>query len=344
MPTAAAPPAQAATLYGHDYLLAPMPDGGRRPGPAAAAGHYRVRGAGADPGAALHREPLPGQPRGLGQAATTSAPTPTPWPLSPPPPQLTTYRAQGPWSASTRAGQLSNVGYAEARYAVASLQRAGFRPPVVWIDVEPRPAQPWPTATAVQQRENRYVVEGLMRGLRDAGYSYGLYSFASGWQAITGSWRLPGVPVWATAGRLDYPTEALDRCRQPASPADASTSRSGTTDVRDYDLTCDPYAFTPLPMPASALSGATADFNGDWNRRAGPGGGHRGDAAVRRNRAGGGLSPGLKIGTGWAGFNALEPPGISAGTGRWTCWPGNRPPGGCGCTGVTAPAVGCPAS
>ncbi|HKS00961.1 MAG TPA: hypothetical protein VJS86_04735, partial [Arthrobacter sp.] len=57
--------------------------------------------------------------------------------------QLTTYRSQGPWSAATRAGQLSNVGYAEARFAAASLARARFAPPVVWIDVEPRPAQPW---------------------------------------------------------------------------------------------------------------------------------------------------------------------------------------------------------
>jgi hypothetical protein len=118
----------------------------------------------------------------------------------PTPAQLSTSRTQGPWASGTRAGQLSNVGYAEARFAVASLTRAGFAPRVVWIDVEPRPAQPWPTATALQQRENRYLIEGLMRGLRDAGFSYGVYSFASGWASITGSWRLSGVPVWATAG------------------------------------------------------------------------------------------------------------------------------------------------
>ncbi len=133
--------------------------------------------------------------------------------------QLRAYRSKGPWSASTRAGQLSNVGWSEAAYAVASLRRTGFAPPVVWIDVEARPKQPWPTATAGQQRENRYVLEGLMRGLRDAGFSYGVYSYLSGWTAITGSWWLPGVPVWATAGRLDFPTEALDLCR--------STSFSG---------------------------------------------------------------------------------------------------------------------
>ena len=178
--------------------------------------------------------------------------------------QLATYRTKGPWSSSTRAGQLSNVGYAEATYAVAELKRVGFAPPVVWVDVEPRPAQPWPTGTASRERENRYVVEGLMRGLRDARFSYGVYSYLSGWQSITGSWRLPGVPVWATAGRLDYPGEALDRCRQASFSGGRVHLAQWYDDTRDYDLTCDPYTFTALPVPASTLSGATADFNGDW--------------------------------------------------------------------------------
>ncbi|MFP5368724.1 MAG: hypothetical protein ACLGIS_18185, partial [Actinomycetes bacterium] len=65
--------------------------------------------------------------------------------------QLSTYGGQGPWSSATHAGRLSNVGYAEARFAVQSLNRVGFRPPVVWIDVEPRPAQPWPGATVAQR-------------------------------------------------------------------------------------------------------------------------------------------------------------------------------------------------
>ena len=106
--------------------------------------------------------------------------------------QLSTYGTRGPWSASSRAGRLSNVGYSEARSAVVTLQSVNWRPPVVWIDVEPRPAQPWPSSTAAQRLENRYVIEGLMRGLRDWGYSYGFYSNTSGWQAITGSWRQPG--------------------------------------------------------------------------------------------------------------------------------------------------------
>ncbi|MFP5314006.1 MAG: FG-GAP-like repeat-containing protein [Actinomycetes bacterium] len=220
--------------------------------------------------------------------------------------QLATYGGQGPWSSTTHAGRLSNVGYSEARFAIQSMSRIGFRPPVVWIDVEPRPAQPWPSATVAQRLDNRYVIEGLMRGLRDAGFSYGLYSYAAGWQEIVGPWRLTGVPVWATAGRLDYPTEALDRCFPPSFSAGRVYISQWYDDVRDYDRTCEPYAFTLLPIPASTLSGSTAEFNGDWRNdilaRVGPTGALR----LYAGNGAGGLNPGVQIGNGWGIFNALE--------------------------------------
>jgi hypothetical protein len=310
----AAPPAQAVSLRGHDISWPQCPTavgGFGLPLPPASSQFVVV---GLTKGLPFTENPCLASQVGFvktngkpAQAYTMAA-----FPTSA---QLATYRTQGPWSATTRAGQLSNVGYAEARFAVASLTRTGFTPRVVWIDVEPRPAQPWPTATALQQRENRYVIEGLMRGLRDARFSYGVYSFASGWASITGSWRLPGVPVWATAGRLDFPSEALDLCRKPSFSGGRVYLSQWYDDVRDYDLTCDPYAFTPLTIPASALSRSTADFNGDWNNdilarvtatadlRMYPGTGH------------GGRLPGERIGTGWNGFNALETPGDFNGDG-----------------------------
>ncbi|WP_323961353.1 hypothetical protein GC088_05905 [Arthrobacter sp. JZ12] len=233
----------------------------------------------------------------------------------PTPTQLAANQAAGPWSSTTPAGRLSNVGYAEARFAVQSMARIGFRPPVVWIDVEPRPAQPWPVATVAQQRDNRYVIEGLMRGLRDAGFAYGLYSFASGWQEITGGWRLSGVPVWATAGRLDYPNEALDRCFPPSFSAGRVYISQWYDDTRDYDRTCEPYAFTPLPIPASSLTGSTAEFNGDWRNdllaRVGSTGVLRLYAGTGASR----LNPGVQIGNGWNIFNALETVGDFNGDG-----------------------------
>jgi hypothetical protein len=229
--------------------------------------------------------------------------------------QLSTHRTRGPWSASTRAGQLSNVGYAEAAFALQSLARAGFDPPVVWIDVEPRAAQPWPDDTAAQRRENRFVLEGLMRGLHDAGVAYGLYSYAAGWQAITGSWWVPGVPVWATAGRLDYPTEALDRCSQPSFSGGRVLIAQWYDDVRDYDRTCDPYAFTPFAVPASALSGGTGDWNGDWANDVLARVTSSGDLRLYAGTGAGRVTGGLRIGTGWAGMSAVETVGDLNGDG-----------------------------
>jgi len=228
--------------------------------------------------------------------------------------QLSTYGSRGPWATTTRAGRLSNVGYAEATYATATLSRTGWRPPVVWIDVEPRPAQPWPSSTWAQRVENRYVVEGIMRGLRDRGYAYGLYSNSSGWQAITGSWLLPGVPVWATAGTLDYPNEALDRCTQPSFSGGRVYLSQWWNTTTDFDRTCEPYAFTALPVAASTLTASTGDFTGDW----------RTDVIARwttgalRLYSGtgtGSLSLGRQVGSGWNVFDALDTVGDLDGTG-----------------------------
>ncbi|NVM94135.1 hypothetical protein [Arthrobacter wenxiniae] len=163
--------------------------------------------------------------------------------------QLRSHGADGPWSPATRDGRLSNAGFAEAADAVAGMARAGFLPGVVWIDVEPHRPQPWPATTAARQRENRLVLGGLMRGLHDAGLAYGLYSFASAWAGITGSWKLPGVPVWATAGQ-DTPARARAMCTKPSFSGGHVYLAQWYDDVRDYDVTCGTYAFTPLPLAA----------------------------------------------------------------------------------------------
>ena len=229
--------------------------------------------------------------------------------------QLGTYGTQGPWRSTTRAGQLSNVGWAEARFALQSLQSVRFAPPVVWVDVEPRAAQPWPSTTAAQRRENRYVVEGLMRGLRDAGVAYGLYSYAAGWEAITGSWWLPGVPVWATAGRLDDPDEALNLCAKAGFSGGRVLLSQWYDDVADHDRTCEPYAFTPLPVPASTLSMSTADFNGDWVGDLLARVTATGDLRLYAGTTSGRLAAPVRVGSGWNGLSLLETPGDFDGDG-----------------------------
>ncbi|GAA5023163.1 hypothetical protein GCM10023258_14180 [Terrabacter aeriphilus] len=232
--------------------------------------------------------------------------------------QLTAYGSAGPWSATTRGGRLSNVGYAEGTYAAATIRSvSGWSPRMVWIDVEPRPAQPWPTGTALRRAENRDVVEGLMRGLRDAGRSYGLYSYNSGWQEIVGSWRLPGVPVWAASGRLDYPDEALDKCTQPSFSGGPVRLSQWVNDAGtlDYDRTCEPYAFTTLPVPAATLSNSTADFDGDWRNDVVARWAATGQLKLYSGTGTGSLALGRTIGTGWGGMSALETPGDLNGDG-----------------------------
>jgi hypothetical protein len=155
----------------------------------------------------------------------------------PTPSQLEAHGDDGPWE-STRAGQLRNVGYAAAEFAVESMDSLDWHPPMVWIDVEARPAQPWPIGSPAREEENRFVLEGLMRGLEDNGFAYGLYSYAAGWREITGNWDLPSVPVWATAGRLEHPDEALERCSQRSFSGGPVHIAQWYDDTRDYDRTC----------------------------------------------------------------------------------------------------------
>lgn len=175
--------------------------------------------------------------------------------------QLSTYGAAGPFNTGTTVGKLANVGYAEGQFALKSLADIGWRPPVVWIDVEPRPATPWPGATAEETTNNRFVVQGLVRALRDAGLGYGFYSYTNGWKEIVGTWAVPGVPVWATAGTLDYPDEALDRCTQPSFSTGKVYLSQWTDGTRDYNRTCGSYAFTDLPRNLVGTAAVTASSN-----------------------------------------------------------------------------------
>ena len=229
--------------------------------------------------------------------------------------QLTAHGAGGPWSSRTRAGQLSNTGYAAGRYALASMTRAGFATRMVWIDVEPRPKQPWPTGTAARYQANRYVIEGMMRAFRDAGKSYGLYSYAAGWAEVTGSWRLPGVPVWATAGTLDYPTEAQDRCRQPSFSGGRVLLSQWYDNTRDYDITCGSYDLTPPRIPPSSLSGSTAEWNGDWNNDVLARVAASGELRLYGGTGRGTLKVGVGIGAGWQGYRSMETVGDLSGDG-----------------------------
>ena len=249
--------------------------------------------------------------------------------------QLQSRGAAGPWASSTIAGRLANVGYAEAGYAVAALARAGFRPPVVWVDVEPRPAQPWPAGSDVARARNRSVVTGLLRGLHDAGYAYGLYSYANGWSGIVGTWRLPGVPVWATAGRKDA-AAALAMCPGPSFSGGPVHLAQWYDDTRDSDLTCPAYTFAPpLPYPPSGPNDLTGDWTTDVLARE-----HSTGTLWLYPRSRTGWLPRISMATGWQGMSVVDTAGdltndgipdvlaLEQATGRLWLYPVRRAGGG----------------
>jgi hypothetical protein len=119
---------------------------------------------------------------------------------------LATYGRKGPYDSGTKLGALSNVGYQQAKFNLATMKRAGLQSPIIWLDVEPVPEFDWGTDTAA----NAAVVSGAARGYTDAGFTIGAYSTQALWQRVVGGLRL-GVPEWRAAGQTSR-AEALRRC------------------------------------------------------------------------------------------------------------------------------------
>lgn len=143
------------------------------------------------------------------------------------------YAGSGPYDASTAEGRLSNLGYAQAAYNLATMRRAGLETPFVWLDVEPVPKFDWPDDPAA----NAAVVRGAARGYTDAGYQIGVYSLGSMWHDIVGGLRL-GVPEWRPAGESPR-AEALSRCGPSWMFQGGTAALAQWVDGdRDHDITC----------------------------------------------------------------------------------------------------------
>jgi hypothetical protein len=126
--------------------------------------------------------------------------------------------------------RLHNDGAAQAADALAVMHGVGLRLPMVWVDVEFRYDPSWSRYDA----RNRAVLEGVFRGLRDAGIRYGVYTTSYMWRSITGGWRVD-VPNWLPSGNGSAAT-ARSRC--------GTTGTGGVTWLVQYtrewdeNLTC----------------------------------------------------------------------------------------------------------
>jgi hypothetical protein len=162
--------------------------------------------------------------RRLGGYAMTTYPQPR---------QLRRYGAAGPFPTRGALGRLSNAGYAEAAYNIRTMTRLGMKVPMLWVDVEPYPFFPW----TANHTANRAVVRGAIRRYREAGLRIGLYTYANGWRAVVGNWRLPGFPAWATAGHTNA-RHARAMCGHRGPSGGRTWIAQWYTTHQDFDVLC----------------------------------------------------------------------------------------------------------
>jgi len=147
--------------------------------------------------------------------------------------QLSTYGLRGPYKGTSRTARLANTGFAQARYNLASMRRAGLASPIIWVDVEPYSVARWSRSITA----NRTVLAGVVRGYRSAGKRVGFYSTKALWAGIVGSTRYR-LPEWRTAGPRSMAT-ARGRCARSYSfQGGPAVLAQWWTSTVDHDLTC----------------------------------------------------------------------------------------------------------
>ncbi|WP_343907720.1 hypothetical protein, partial [Nocardioides aquiterrae] len=146
---------------------------------------------------------------------------------------LAEHGRDGPYDGTSPLGAHANAGYQQALANVVTMRRAGLASPVVWVDVEPVPDFEW----SADPIRNAAVVEGALRGYRDAGYRVGIYSTPALWAGVVGDFA-PGLPEWRAAGETSR-AEARARCGDDWSiQGGPAVLAQWVADERDQDLTC----------------------------------------------------------------------------------------------------------
>lgn len=147
---------------------------------------------------------------------------------------LAEYGADGPHDASTRIGQLKNVGYQQARFNIGTMGTVGLLSPIVWIDVEPVPVFEW----SDDLDANAAVIQGVARGYVDAGFRIGVYSTPSLYERVVGDLDLGGIPEWRAAGQTSR-AEARNRCGADWSiQGGKAVMGQWVEQQRDQNITC----------------------------------------------------------------------------------------------------------
>jgi hypothetical protein len=156
--------------------------------------------------------------------------------VPPLPTQVRQYATAGPYRTRDSRGSLSNFGWAQARYNIATMRKVGLTSPVVWIDVEFYKKTPWSKSVVA----NRAVLEGAARAYRAAGYRVGVYSTGYQWRSIFGSARY-GMPEWHTTGQSSLAT-ARRECGRASFQGGPVVLSQWWIPSKDFDLVCSRYS------------------------------------------------------------------------------------------------------
>lgn len=166
--------------------------------------------------------------------------------------QVTKHGGAGPYRGTDRLTRLRNTGHAQATFNVKNARAAGLRNTFVWVDIEEYPVAPWRGSL----KERRAVIDGVLRGYKDAGVRVGIYSIASSWTRITGSWR-PGLPLWDSVGPTSQ-RKATARCSTTSFTGGRRVMTQWWDDHHDFDVTCPGITgTTATPSPLAKYRGTT---------------------------------------------------------------------------------------
>lgn len=146
--------------------------------------------------------------------------------------QLASYGAAGPYRGTSLLTRLRNVGWAQARSAVATMRQAGLGTPMVWLDIEYMKLWPWSRS----RTDNRAVVEGAVAAYRSAGLRVGFYSTQRQWNDILGVARY-GAPEWHTAGATSA-AAALRACTTRSFQGGPTLVAQWWDATTDHDVLC----------------------------------------------------------------------------------------------------------
>jgi hypothetical protein len=151
----------------------------------------------------------------------------------PTPQQLKKYGAKGPYSATTSKGKLRNAGYAEARFNVANMRKAGLQAKFIWVDVEIAGS---PAKWSKSKTKNTAVLDGLVAGYRKEGLRVGFYLTSYQWRTLIGT-KHYGLPEWRTVGPRSKAT-ALKSCSSATIQGGKAVLAQWWDTKHDHDVTC----------------------------------------------------------------------------------------------------------